>query len=187
MALPGINSNDVDNATFVGPIPSLQASTPSVAPTTSTESTNPYYISTPKPVITVGLAHDRFKTRHQRLLVDHQASGTILSDLHAADMGMRFPFLVFEAKGHSLAGSPVDAENQAAVSGACMLTIHQDLSSVASQDSPEIRFSIMTAGPSHQIWVHFRHEEGFHMFCSMHAVLHSGPAHNGFYIVSSKY
>src|SRR5207302_295489 len=97
--------------------------TQSVASTTSTEAADPYYISTPKPDITIGLAHTVFVQRHQRRLVDHQASGSILSDPHAADMGIRFPFLVVEAKGLSLNGSLISAQNQAAISGASILTI----------------------------------------------------------------
>ena len=50
-----------------------------------------------------------------------------MSDPHAADMGIRFPFLVVEAKGLSLDGSLVSAQNQAAISGASMLAILKDL------------------------------------------------------------
>ncbi|KAF2450855.1 hypothetical protein P171DRAFT_503628, partial [Karstenula rhodostoma CBS 690.94] len=86
----------------------------------------PYHISTPKPDITVGLAHTAFAQPHQRRLVD-QASASILSDPYVADMGVRFPFMVVETKGLSLSGSLISGQNQAAISGACMLTILKDL------------------------------------------------------------
>lgn len=42
-------------------------------------------------------------------------------------MGIRFPFLVAEAKGLSLNGSLISALNQAAISGASILRILKDL------------------------------------------------------------
>jgi hypothetical protein len=152
---------------------------PSTAPTTSTQVADPYYISTPKPDITVGLAHTGFTSRHQRRLVDHQASASVLSDPHTADMGLRFPFLVAETKGHSASGNLVGAQNQAAISGASMLVILQDLTnqvkwntcstsdseSTTSLASPMLCFSIVTAGPTHEVCVHFKHQDAFHMHC----------------------
>src|SRR2546421_6115259 len=71
-ALPNFNPNNAaaTAAAFVGPVPSLPPYTQSVASTTSTEAADPYYISTPKPDITIGLAHTAFVQRHQRRLVD---------------------------------------------------------------------------------------------------------------------
>ncbi|RMZ70944.1 copper transport accessory [Pyrenophora seminiperda CCB06] len=162
--------------------------TQSVASTTSTEAADPYHISTPKPDITIGLANTAFLRRHLRRLDDHQASGSILSDPHASIMGLRFPFLIVEAKG--LDGS-LSAQNKAAVSGASMLTILKDLSYQAAcnagsnsdcgfqtldpkltspsttppapQSIPTLCFSMVTAGPVHELWVHFEHEGAFHM------------------------
>lgn len=191
--LPDFNPNDAAAiaAAFVGPVPPLPPYAQSVASTTSTDAVDPYHISTPKPDITVGLAHTAFVQLHQRRLVDHQASSSILSDPHAADMGIRFPFLVVEAKGLSLSGSLISGQNQAAISGACMLTILKDLNHQAawntssepdlgfhtpdvepripitipsaSQPSPVLCFSIVTEGPVHELWVHFEHEGAFHM------------------------
>jgi hypothetical protein len=163
-------------ASFARHVPSLP---PSTAPTTSTEATDPYYISTPKPDITVGLAHAGFTSRHQRRLVDHQASTSILSDPHIADMALRFPFLVAETKGLSMNGNLVAAQNQAAISGASMLVILQDLNNQvkwnnsSASDSelstppqaPLLCFSIVTAGPTHEVYVHFKYQDVFHMHC----------------------
>ena len=141
------------------------------------EGVNPFYISTPKPDITVGLAHTTFQPGQQRSLVVHQTSQTILSDPHAADMGLRFPFLIVEAKGLSLNGSLVSAQNQAAVSGAAMLAILRDLSDHAdgcsakvpdscatSQETPALCISIVTMGPIHDLNVHFMINEK-HFMC----------------------
>ncbi|RYO05975.1 hypothetical protein AA0121_g12204 [Alternaria tenuissima] len=60
-ALPGF---DLSATAFPGPIPSLPPHTQLVASTTSTEAADPYHISTPKPDITIGLAHTAFVQRH---------------------------------------------------------------------------------------------------------------------------
>jgi hypothetical protein len=175
-ALPDFNpSAAATSPVFPGHIPSLPPYTQSIASTTSLDAVNPYYISTPKPDITVGLAHTAFMQSHQRRLVDHQASGSILSDPHAAEMGIRFPFLIVEAKGSSLNGSLISAQNQAAISGVCMLTILQDLNRQATgvqtldpeltpqSVSPTVCFSIVTEGPVHELWVHFELGGAFYM------------------------
>ncbi|KAF3031351.1 hypothetical protein E8E11_000870 [Didymella keratinophila] len=84
--------------------------------------------------------------RHQQRLVNHQASGSILTDTHAADMGVRFRFLAVEAKGQSLNGSLISAQNQAAISGASMLRILRDLDEAthSSPPSPPLCFSTVT-------------------------------------------
>lgn len=174
-ALPSFNPNNAA-AAFSGPLPSLPPSTPSVATSINMEGVNPFYISTPKPDITVGLAHTTFKPWQQRSLVVLQTSQTILSDPHAADMGLRFPFLVVEAKGLSLNGSLVSAQNQAAVSGAAMLAILRDLDDqvdgcgarvpdigATSQETPALCISIVTMGPIHDLNVHFMENEKYFM------------------------
>lgn len=80
------------------------------------------------PTTKIGLAHNVFEQRHQRRLVDQQASGLVLSDPHAADMGIRFLFSILEAKGLGLSGSLVGARDQAAVGDASMLRVLKDLS-----------------------------------------------------------
>jgi hypothetical protein len=146
---------------------------------------------TPKPDITIGLAHNAFEQRHQRRLVDQQVSRLILSDPHAANMGIRFPFLIVEAKGLGLSGSLVSAQNQAAVGGASMLRILKDLSYQAAcntsmdptcesqtldsrlmssstttaglQSNLALCSSIVTEGTAYELWVRFEHEGAFHM------------------------
>jgi hypothetical protein len=149
--------------------PSTRSSTysQSVASTTSLDVKDPYYISPPKPDITVGLAHTSFTRDQQRDLFHHQAAGTILSDPHAAPIGFRFPFLVVKAKGVSANGATVSVQNQAAISGACMLRILDDLDKATQLPNPlsPLCFSIVTTGPYHELLAHFQHEGAFHMEC----------------------
>jgi hypothetical protein len=84
------------------------------------------------------------------------------------DMGIRFPLLVAEVKGLSLNGSLVSAQNQAAISGASMTTILRDLAfqaTVHSASEDALCFSIVTAGPLHELWVHFSLNSAHHMEC----------------------
>ena len=75
---------------------------------------------------------------------------------------IRFPFLVVEGKAYAT-GSPIfDAQNQAAVSGACALKILHDLDDLASKACPgshtqglHVVFSICTEGPIHELWAHY--------------------------------
>ena len=78
---------------------------------------------------------------------------------------MSFPFMIVEGKSYAT-GKPVfEAQNQAAVSGACALKILHDLADLADQaDFPSgsdigkvnpLVFSVCTEGPSHELWVHY--------------------------------
>jgi hypothetical protein len=174
-ALPNSNpSAAAAAAAFTGPIPSPPPPrTQSVASTMSLDAADPYYISTPKPDITAGLAHTAFMPSHQRRLVALQASGSVLSDPHAAEMGIRFPFLIFEAKGLSMNGSLISAQNQAAISGVAMLTILKDLDRWAAEvqtldleltplsTTATPCFSVVTEGPVHELWVHLNFKVRF--------------------------
>jgi hypothetical protein len=101
-ALPDFDSQSASG--FPGPVPSPQPYAPSIAYTTSTGAVDPFYISTPKPDILVGLEDRAFAPTHRLRLAKHQSFGSILSDPHTAAMGLRFPFLIAETKGLSLNG-----------------------------------------------------------------------------------
>lgn len=166
--LPSFDSQSASG--FPGPVPSLQPYTPSIAYTTSSEAADPFYISTPKPDIVVGLEDRNFEPTYRVRLAKHQSFGSILSDPHTAAMGLRFPFLIAETKGLSLNGGLVAAQNQAAVGAACMLKILDDLENQAglpagsaSPAEPPLCFSITTEGPVHELWVHFKLGEATHM------------------------
>jgi hypothetical protein len=166
--LPNFDSQS--GSGFPGPVPSLQPYTPSIAYTTSSEAADPFYISTPKPDIVVGLEDRDFEPTYRVRLAKHQRFGSILSDPHTAAMGLRFPFLIAETKGLSLNGGLVAAQNQAAIGAACMLRILDDLENQAALPTesappaePRLCFSITTEGPIHELWVHFKLGEVTHM------------------------
>lgn len=155
---------------------SLYSHSNSVMSTARTNVKSSSDILTPKPNITMGLTHKAFAREHQRLLIDYQDRELILSDPHAAVMGIRFPFMIAELK----AIAPLSkVQNQAAVGGACMLTILEDLACQAARSTHHqapplataadlplalvLCFSVVTEGPVHELWVHFRREDGFHM------------------------
>ena len=75
---------------------------------------------------------------------------------------IRFPFMPVEGKAYATGNSVFDAQNQAAVSGACALKIQHDLDDLACSANPEshandqpLVFSICTEGPYHELWAHY--------------------------------
>lgn len=84
------------------------------------------------------------------------------------DSDLVFPFAVVEGKAYST-GKPIfEAENQAAVSGACGLKIllcldelvknastSSDVLPTPSKSTLPLLFSICTEGPVHELWVHY--------------------------------
>jgi hypothetical protein len=112
----------------------------------------------------------------------------VLSEPHQAQIGLRFPFLIIESKGGAAGGNLIGAQNQAAVDGACALNILGDLRCIVTRimshsdyvqcnqgnpgteqgeddKMPAILFSVTTEGPLHEIWVHYRVGEAYHMTC----------------------
>ncbi|KAF2816717.1 uncharacterized protein BDZ99DRAFT_373539 [Mytilinidion resinicola] len=161
-------------------------SMPSTAPSDTSESPNS--LSTPKPDITLGLAHTSFTPMQKTVLMLLQDDCRVLSEPHQAQIGLRFPFLVIESKGGAAGGNLIGAQNQAAVDGACALSILEDLRCVvarimsqsdfvqynqeniamkqAEEDKvPVFLFSVTTEGPLHEIWVHYRVGEAYHITC----------------------
>ncbi|PSN58877.1 hypothetical protein BS50DRAFT_318532 [Corynespora cassiicola Philippines] len=67
----------------------------------------------------------------------------------------------------------IGAQNQAAVDGACALRILRDLRLNAAtftlpapedqHESGHFPFSVVTEGPTQELWVHYHQEEEFHM------------------------
>jgi hypothetical protein len=112
----------------------------------TTINSDPESLSTPKPDICVGLAHEWFPTNYQSAL------NTLKTDPHTSPMGLHFPFLIFEAKGNA---DLFGAQNQAAVGAACMLRI---LDRIRCGDDM-IVWSVTTEGPIHELWAHYRDEK----------------------------
>ncbi|KAF1363886.1 hypothetical protein EJ07DRAFT_100541, partial [Lizonia empirigonia] len=151
-------------------------------------SESPNGLTTPKPDIALGLAHTSFTHMQRTALMMLQDDCFVLSEPHQAQIGLRFPFLVVESKGGAAGGNLIGAQNQAAVDGACALNILGDLECIVtrirSQSGyvqfnqgnpgteqeedcriPLILFSVTTEGPLHEIWVHYRVGEAYHMTC----------------------
>ncbi|KAF2241907.1 hypothetical protein BU26DRAFT_525017 [Trematosphaeria pertusa] len=116
-------------------------------------------LTTPKPDITVGISREAFSRAHAGLLEYWQAKETVVSDPHATQGDMRFPFLIIEGKGLVTNGNLIGAQNQAAGGRTCAIRV---LESLAEQDpdpaadGPRIVFSVTTEGVIHELWVHYR-------------------------------
>jgi hypothetical protein len=81
-------------------------------------------------------------------------------------LDLTFPYVVVEGKAYSTGKHIFEAENQAAVSGACALKIQLDLDSLAnsgtvtfSTTQPPLFFAITTEGPIHELWYHWTVDE----------------------------
>ncbi|KAF2869588.1 hypothetical protein BDV95DRAFT_498161 [Massariosphaeria phaeospora] len=121
--------------------------------TSTTLKTDSESLSTPKPDISVGLAHEWFPTNHQSTL------NYLKTDPHTSAMGLHFPFLIFEAKGNA---GLFGAHNQAAVGAACMLRILDLIR--CGEDT--VVWSVTTEGPIHELWAHYR--DGKERYQSVH-------------------
>jgi hypothetical protein len=111
--------------------------------TSTTLETDPDSLSTPKPDICVGLAHEWFPPNH------HSTLNSLKTDPHRSAMGLHLPFLIFEAGGHA---GLFGAQNQAAVGAACMLRILDLIR--CGEDT--VVWSVTTEGPIHELWAHYR-------------------------------
>lgn len=85
----------------------------------------------------------------------------LYSEPTQAALQIRFPFLPVEGKSYATSRTIYEAQNQAAVSGACSLKILHDLDDLVRKSNPAsskgqpIVFSICTEGPIHQLWAHY--------------------------------
>ncbi|KAF2850639.1 hypothetical protein T440DRAFT_554817 [Plenodomus tracheiphilus IPT5] len=159
----------------LGPFPSPTAtpsqddlSTSSVVSTTTSDysTDDDLHLSTPKPDITVGLASDcitKALNLSQDILLhlqtDPNNAQPFVSDPHQVPLGLRFPFLIVEAKGLNTGSNLIHAQNQAAVAAASALNILSDLDALipnlnvdAEFSIPSILFSLATEGPTHELW-----------------------------------
>lgn len=122
-------------------------------------------------------------------LFDLQDTSSLISDPHITPLGLRFPFLIVEAKAGATGGNLYQAQNQAAVGGSTALQIFKNLlglqdtrdldeesqgnieDSTRSAQGPDtvlhLAFSVTTEGPIHELWLHFQRsrEEDFYMVC----------------------
>ncbi|PLN81729.1 hypothetical protein BDW42DRAFT_200679 [Aspergillus taichungensis] len=157
-----------------------------------------FRLKDPRPDICVGLSDDSLadsleqakgRDISQSLLLDMQDTSTLISDPHVTPLGLRFPFLIVEAKAGATGGNLYQAQNQAAVGSSTALLILKSLLDLrdsqvlngenqdgveASDESGQtpldiklnLAFSITTEGPVHELWLHFRKSKiDFQMVC----------------------
>lgn len=145
-----------------------------------------FNLKVPRPDICIGLSDDtlakdlepgRGRSAARRFLFDLQDTSVLISDPHVTPMGLRFPFLIVEAKAGATGGNLYQAQNQTAVGGSAALQILWNLwelqyaQSLERESLPgvmfQLAFSVTTEGPIHELWLHFRKldEEEFYMSC----------------------
>ena len=117
-------------------------------------------------------------------MVQHEPGGLLEPTLILVParraLNLAFPFAVIEGKAYSTSKQIFEAENQAAVSGACGIKIQLDLNNLVdhgatdsdalpttSNTEPPLFFTICTQAPIHEIWTHWTVvEDGVRMFGS---------------------
>lgn len=140
-------------------------------------------VKTPRPDISVGLSNDAIINALHLLDLTKKDAKDILKALTAPDLRnggkpllclestpqniqIRFPFMPVEGKSYATGKTLYEAQNQAAVSGACALEILHRLNDLVQTADPNnqskaqhIVFSICTEGPTHELWTHYTTEE----------------------------
>ena len=138
----------------------------------------PSDVKTPRPDISIGLRDDavinalqlrrlpgpKAKKLIEALAKPHPPKNTALlySRPTHAELQIRFPCLLVEGKSYATIRTIYEAQNQAAVSGACSLKILHDLDDLVYKSDPgshvkrqPVVFSVCIEGPIHQLWVHY--------------------------------
>ncbi|KAL8792750.1 MAG: hypothetical protein Q9195_004637 [Heterodermia aff. obscurata] len=154
-------------------------------------------IKTPRPNFTIGLRHSSIakemmecglsKAKADEFLKFLQRERKLCSDPTQNFLDVRFPVLVIEGKAYATRETIFEAQNQAAVSGACMVNLRQQLNDISHEISNKYKdgktrlaFSICTEGPQIEFWVHYAlSEDGMrchymNVFRTCHGSLQSG-------------
>lgn len=91
-----------------------------------------------------------------------QREQKLCSDPMQNFLNVRFPILVIEGKAYATGKTVFEAQNQAAVSGCCMVNLQQQLTDLFEGvfSNPRggktpLAFSICTEGPHIEFWVHY--------------------------------
>lgn len=92
----------------------------------------------------------------------------LYSEPTKAALGIRFSFLLVGGKSYATENPIYEAQNQAAVSGACSLNILHDLNDLVRKSNPgsyskvqPIVFSVCTEGPIHRNWGALSYSRGW--------------------------
>lgn len=132
-------------------------------------------VKTPRPDISIGLSNDAVvDALRSRDITRTDAKSFLKAALlrlgsTKQDEQIRFPFMPVEGKSYATGRTIYEAQNQAAVSGACALEILHRLDDLAQRAQPSsnfkgqhIVFSVCTQGPIHELWAHYTTEEDGH-------------------------
>ena len=159
------------------PSPTISQSN-SQRPTALSQSKQDSAVKNPRPDSTIGYQHSTIinaliarglsKLKADDLLKVLQFQGKLFSDPTLDYLNVRFPIQVIEGKAYATGKPMFEAENQAVVSGACMVNLQQQLIDLyeglfpdAEQSRTPFAFSVCTEGPVIQYWVnYFLIEEG---------------------------
>ena len=129
-------------------------------------------VKTPRPDITMGFHHSVVAGKLRALglgeldadefLEELQYNQDLCSSPTQPALRIRFPSMVVEGKSYSTGKTIYEAQNQAAVSGSCMLNLQHQLADLTERVSPgshqskePLAFSICTEGPIMELWVHY--------------------------------
>ena len=129
-------------------------------------------VKTPRPDFTIGLLNSTVSSAlMQRGLSEFKADDflkflqrerKLCSDPTQNFLNVRFPVLVIEGKAYATGKTAFEAQNQAAVSGSCMVNLQQQLTdlfegvfSTLGGGMTHLAFSICTEGPQIEFWVHY--------------------------------
>ncbi|MCJ1258921.1 hypothetical protein MMC24_006755 [Lignoscripta atroalba] len=129
-------------------------------------------VKTPRPDFTIGLRHSTIsnalmerglsRVKADDFLKVLQRERKLCSDPTQNFLNVRFPILVIEGKAYATGKTVFEAQNQAAVSGACMVNLRQQLTDLfeGAFSNPRggkthLAFSICTEGPQIEFWVHY--------------------------------
>lgn len=129
-------------------------------------------VKTPRPDFTIGLDHSKIsdalmerglsEPKADKFLKVLQRERKLCSDPTQNFVNVRFPILVIEGKAYATGKTVFEAQNQAAVSGSCMVNLQQQLTDLfegtffnIEGGKTHLAFSICTEGPQIEFWVHY--------------------------------
>jgi hypothetical protein len=139
-------------------------------------------VKTPRPDFTIGLnnsaiasellKHGMSEYQAENFLAILQRQKRLYSDPTQNYLNIRFPILVLEGKAYATGRPIFEAQNQAVVSGSCMVNLFQRLNTLLDRSLPKSKsmeipliFSICTEGPSMEFWVHYSQpEKGIYLY-----------------------
>jgi len=166
------NKRQQGERSFPSPDTSQSTMPPPAAPSQSKQDS----VKTPRPDFTIGLRHSTIsnalmkrglsKFKADDFLKVLQRERKLCSDPTQNFLNVRFPILVIEGKAYATGKTVFEAQNQAAVSGVCMVNLRQELtdlfegvfSNLRGRKTP-LAFSICTEGPQIEFWVHYASSE----------------------------